>query len=107
MIKKTITNFGVKIDDRAYEISYTIENNDTSFIYLNLTLVAGIDYIDPDMSDKQGWCKPSNFISEVQTDTIICYIEVESIKNALMDYDYEIVDEQTMDLIKYFVKKNN
>ena len=36
------------------------------YLYFNLELVAGWDYINPDYNDVQGFVSKENFVSEVQ-----------------------------------------
>ena len=60
---------------------------------LNLVLICGWDYINPDASDKQGWCPANKFIEDVQDTQEICYIMSESIKECLETNGYEILEE--------------
>ena len=108
MIKKTIQNFGVTDTDgeMAYVVSYKIANNDSATIELEIYLMAGWDYIDPDTSDQQGWVLPNRFIDDSRYHTIPCYIEEESIKEALEENGFKIIDKSKMDDILFSMKLN-
>lgn len=60
---------------------------------LNLVLVCGWDYINPDENDIQGWCKADRFIEDVQYEQEICYIMEESVTECLESNGYIILDK--------------
>jgi len=93
MIKKSITTFYAKDENkRIYKVETQTENNNTEYIYINLYLVCGYDYIDADNNDVQGYILANNFTEDVQYDGMICYIVDESIKACLVDNGYTIID---------------
>ena len=80
-------------DNLIYVVeSVTSYNNGCDYMQVNLKLVAGIDYINPDENDMQGWCSANNFIEEVQEDSINQYFIKESMIEALENNDYTIVE---------------
>lgn len=72
--------------------SVTSYNNGCDYMQVNLKLVAGIDYINPDENNMQGWCSANNFVEEVQEDSINQYFIKESMVEALENNDYTIVE---------------
>ena len=64
----------------------------TSYLTINLILVAGFDYINSDENDIQGYVTASNFVDGVQDETVVQYFIVESMKQCLIDNGYEILD---------------
>ena len=90
------TNLLAMVDKMVYTVGYKIDNNDTDYIYLELNLYRGWDYISPDDNDIQGWCTSDNFIDEVQNENFICYIINESIKECLTDNGYVLVGKEKM-----------
>lgn len=70
----------------VYKIVSFESYSNYSSIHWNLELVAGWDYINPDYSDTQGWCKPENFIEDVQSEEVIQYFFEEGLEEAL-DFD--------------------
>lgn len=67
-------------------------------LHLNLTLVAGWDYINPDENNVQGWCPASRFVEDVQSETVIHYFIKESMKEALEANDYTVIVSMSGDL---------
>ncbi len=63
-----------------------------SYLTVNLELVAGYDYINPDDNNIQGYVSASNFVDEVQTETVVQYYMEESTKQCLIDNGYEILE---------------
>lgn len=74
----------------AYQVT-SLDVSNSDWIQVDLELVAGWDYVNPDENDIQGWCPPENFIEDVQYDYVLCYIFDEGIKEALRANDYNIV----------------
>ena len=87
-------------DNLIYVVeSVTSYNNGCDYMQVNLKLVAGIDYINPDENDMQGWCSANNFVEEVQEDSINQYFikesmvkALENMVKALENNDYTIVE---------------
>lgn len=73
-----------------YEV--TVGNKYDDIMELNLTLIGGWDYIDPDFSDTQGYVSSKHFIEDVQHEYCGCSYWNESIKECLKDNGYEILE---------------
>lgn len=61
-------------------------------LHINLTLVAGWDYVNPDMNNIHGWCPANRFVEDVQTETVIQYFIEESMKESLEANNYEVLN---------------
>ena len=75
---------------------YTRRNsnvNSNTYFTVDLELVAGVDYINPDTNDIQGYVKPNRFIEEVQYENFTVYLLDETIKQRLEDEGYTIIEE--------------
>lgn len=61
--------------DLCYSISDFDVVTEPGMVYIiwNLRLVSGLDYVDIDNSNRQGWCPPENFIDDIQLETLIQY----------------------------------
>ena len=84
----------VKNDEEfIYEVASfeTYDNNDT--IYLNLELVAGIGYINPDESDIVNYVSADRFIEDIQNETVIQYFFKEGMIEALEESGYRIIEK--------------
>ena len=66
----------------------TYDNTDT--IYLNLELVAGIDYINPDESDTVNYVAADRFTEDIQNETVTQYLFKEGMFEALEESGYRI-----------------
>lgn len=89
--KKAI--FAKNEDNLVYRLKSMEMYDGYDSLRLNLVLVCGFDYINPDISDEQGWCPANKFIEDVQDTQEICYIMSESIKECLEVNGYEILEE--------------
>lgn len=72
--------------------SVTSYNNGCDYMQINLKLVAGLDYINPDESDVQGWCSADNFVDEVQDEYVTQYFVTESMIECLEENGYTIME---------------
>jgi hypothetical protein len=89
----------VKNDDKLVYKVISMEIYDGyNSLRLNLKLVCGWDYINPDENDVQGWCKAENFNEDVQDEQEICYIMEESVKECLEANGYEILEKCPIEL---------
>lgn len=61
-------------------------------IFLDLKLIAGIDYINPDENNIQGYVNASRFTDNIQNETIVVYTYRESIENSLKENGYKIIE---------------
>lgn len=82
-------------NDKIYEmqLSHTQYKGKNSYSVYHLYLVAGVDYVNPDWSDQQGWVNNERFIEDVQLETFVHYFVVESLEDALAEEGYEIIDD--------------
>lgn len=84
----------VKNDDKlVYKVESMEIYDGYDSLRLNLVLVCGWDYVNPDKNNIQGWCKPDRFIEDVQDVQEICYVMEESIKECLKANGYEILEK--------------
>ena len=84
----------VKNDDKlVYKVESMEIYDGYNSLRLNLVLVCGWDYVNPDMNDVQGWCKADRFIEDVQDVQEICYVMEESVTECLEANGYEILEE--------------
>lgn len=83
-----------KVDGLVYKLdSLNVYNGGRDYHEMNLELICGWDYIDPDMGDEMGWCKPDRFVESVRSETVPLYYLWESAEAALKENGYEIIDE--------------
>ena len=61
-------------------------------IHINLELVAGWDYVNPDGNDVQGWCPADRFVEDVQNDFCSQYFLKEGMEEALRENGYTILE---------------
>ena len=69
----------------------TYDNTDT--IYLNLELVAGINYINPDESDIVNYVPANRFTEDIQNETVVQYLFKEGMTKALEETGYRIIEK--------------
>lgn len=63
-------------------------------IQINLELVAGWDYVNPDENDVQGWCSADRFVEDVQFEMVNQYFLLEGMQEALKENDYTILNKE-------------
>lgn len=87
----------VKNDDKlVYKVESVEIYDNYNSLRLNLKLVCGWDYVNPDYNDVQGWCPADRFIEDVQSEMEICYFLKESVKECLEDNGYEILEKNPL-----------
>lgn len=64
-----------------------------NYLEINLELVAGWDYVNPDENDVQGWCPAGNFVEDVQFETINQYFFKEGMEEALEENGYTVLEK--------------
>lgn len=79
---------------------------DCDWLDVELRLVCGWDYVDPDNSDVQGWCTADRFTEDVQFESVIQYFFVEGMKEALEANGYTVLEEISPDLQAIIGKHN-
>lgn len=77
----------------AYKMTSFEVHDNSNYLSIELELVAGWDYVEPDTSDLQGWAKPENFIEDVQYDWVIQYFIEESMTEALEANGYMVLKD--------------
>jgi len=95
MSKTYLTNheFYVKTNENLIYKTESVDAYDENpWLRVNLVLVAGYDYINPDESDIQGYISASNFVDSVQIESVIQYYLIEGMKQCLIDNGYKILD---------------
>lgn len=85
--------FIVQKENLIYEVKSprVVSSKDMSLEY-PLQLVCGIEYIDPDYSDKEGWVDCSRFVDELQEDNILVLYD-EDLSTRLCDDGYIKLDK--------------
>lgn len=78
----------------------------STFLQINLELVAGWDYVNPDENDVQGWCPADRFVEDIQFESAIQYFLVEGMKEALEQNSYTILEEISPSLQAIIDKHN-
>ncbi|MGP0689872.1 hypothetical protein ACW5UC_25355 [Priestia aryabhattai] len=69
-----------QIGSREFALTYMLE------------LIAGWDYVEPDMSNKQGFISANMFTDEVQSDFLTVYPLLESLGERLKEEGYTVID---------------
>ena len=64
-----------------------------TYLQINLELVAGWDYVNPDCNDVQGWCPADRFVEDVQFETALQYFLKEGMEEALEANGFTILEE--------------
>lgn len=77
----------------VYKVSEFETYDGYDSIHYSLELIAGWDYINPDWTNEQGFCKAENFVDDVQSETVIQYFFLESMAEAFAQNDYIILTE--------------
>lgn len=90
----------------VYQVSEYNTHYDSSYIAINLELVAGWDYVNPDENDVQGWCPANRFVEDVQLEIIPQYFLEEGMKEALEANDYTVLENISPNL-QVIIDKHN
>lgn len=93
-MKKYLENYKFYVQDddkKIYEVGSFEVYDGYKSIHLNLELVAGWDYVNPDYNDIQGYVPADRFIDDVQCETVIQYFLEESATEALESDGYYII----------------
>ncbi len=90
----------------VYKVGEYETYHDSEGIHIQLELVAGWDYVNPDENDVQGWCPADRFVEDVQWEMVFQYFLVEGMKEALEENGYTILDEISPDLQAIIDKHN-
>lgn len=68
------------------------EKGKDSYLTWNLIPVAIYDYVDPDYSDKQGWLQEIPHTGNIDSESIVQYVFVESFEDAMAEFGYSFID---------------
>lgn len=87
--------FYVMNDDKklVYKVGTYEAFSGCTYLQVNLELVAGWDYVNPDYNDIQGWCSADKFVEDVQTEYITQYFLKESMEEALEFNGFHILEK--------------
>lgn len=75
------------------ELYAITEDNNQDYMSVELKLVAGWDYIDPDTSDAQGWVPADRFIEDVQYESVVFCFLSEGLIECLEENGYTVKRE--------------
>lgn len=95
-----------KHDKLVYKVADYQVYDDCDYIQINLELVAGWDYVNPDENDVQGWCPAENFVEDIQFEYVLQYFFAEGMKEALEEHEYTILEKISPNLQKIIDKHN-
>lgn len=83
------------------KLVYEVNNYDvyggTNYAQINLILIAGWDYVNPDESDIQSYVSADRFVEDVQNTFENWYIFKEGMEESLTENGYTILDKESMD----------
>lgn len=100
--------FYVKNEENfIYEVKSFEAYDGYNTLHFNLELVAGWDYINPDMNDIQGYVPADRFVEDLQSETVIQYFMEESLKECMEANDYEVLEKLSPELQAIVDKANN
>lgn len=90
----------------VYKVGEYETYGNASFITFTLELVAGVDYINPDENDIQGFVPADRFVEDIQYEYVNQYFLEEGTKEALEANDYTVLEEINPALQKIIDKHN-
>lgn len=93
-------------ENLVYEVNGFEAYSGSTALYIDLELVAGLDYVNPDVSDVQDWVGADNYIEDVQFETVTQYFLKEGMEEALEANGYTILEEIDFNL-KAVIEKHN
>lgn len=109
-MKHYLENHKFYVTDETKKLVYKVGEfetyGNTEYILINLELVAGWDYVNPDENDVQGWVGAENFVEDIQTEDVTQYFIVEGMKEALEANGYTILEEIDKNL-QLIIDKHN
>lgn len=87
-------NIYAKTNDGIIYKATQVETYDPqNYASIELELVAGWDYVNPDYNNVMGWVGADNFIDDYQYESVVWDIFNEGMKEALTESGYTLVDE--------------
>lgn len=95
-------------ENLVYKVGEFETYGNADFITFELELVAGIDYINPDENDIQGYVPAENFVEDVQYEYVNQLFLVEGAKEALEANEFTVLEAEdiTPELQKIIDKHN-
>lgn len=90
----------------VYKVGQFETYGNADFITIELELVAGWDYVNPDENDVQGWVTADRFIEDVQYEYVNQLFIVEGMKEALQENGYTVLEKIAPALQKIIDKHN-
>lgn len=90
----------------VYKVGEFETYGNADFITFELELVAGVDYINPDENDIQGYVPADRFIEDIQYEYINQYFLKEGTEEALKENGYTVLKNITPNLQKIIDKHN-
>ena len=77
----------------VYKVATYETYSDCTYLQVNLELVAGWDYVNPDYNDIQGWCPADKFVEDVQYESVMQYFLKEGMEEALEENGFTVLEE--------------
>lgn len=93
-------------ENLVYEVNNFETYGNANFISIELELVAGWDYVNPDENDIQGWVSADNFVEDVQFEYVSQYLIKEGMEEALKENGYTVLENIAPNLQKIIDKHN-
>lgn len=93
-------------ENLVYKVGEFETYGNTDYILWELELVAGVDYVNPDENDVQGYVPADRFIEDVQYEYVNQYFLKEGAEEALEANGYTVLENIIPDLQKIIDKHN-
>lgn len=85
--------YAITEDKLVYKVSSMEVYDNQNYMSVELKLVAGWDYVDPDTSDLMGWVPADRFIDDLQYDSVVQYFLEEGLVECLEENGYTVKRE--------------
>lgn len=109
-MKHYLENHKFYVVDETEKLVYKVGEFETygnaDFITVELELVAGWDYVNPDENDIQGWVGADRFVEDIQYEYVNQLFLVEGMKEALDYHGYTVLEKISPALQKIIDKHN-
>ena len=93
-------------ENLVYEVNGFEAYSGATALHIDLELIAGLDYVNPDESDIQDWVGADNFVEDVQYESVAQYFLKEGMEEALEANGYTILEEIDFNLQAIIDKHN-
>lgn len=95
-------------ENHVYKVGEFETYGNTDFITFELELVAGIDYVNPDYNDIQGFVPADRFVEDIQYEYVNQLFLVEGAKEAFEANGYTILEEDDISpALQKIIDKHN